>query len=118
MKAAALILLFPFTVFIAETISFPTQASNTCKKLSCTKMMDRMSCSHKKDNCEKPSGKKDDTSPCSICPVCSTFVFQAEYVASVAYILLKKDFPLINTGYISSYASEVWKPPNNYLHKT
>ena len=112
MRTRALILFFPFALFIAETVSFPTHANTDCKKMTCSKMMKQMSCSHKKDNSEKPSNKCNNTAACSICPVCSIFVFQPQHTWFIKYTLLKNNYPLSNGGSLSSYISKVWKPPN------
>ena len=115
MRTKALILIFPFAVFLTETVSFPMQINSRCKQMSCMKTMSEMNCPHKKGNCEKPAGKCNNSSACSICPVCCIFVFQPQYSWSLHKGIPKKKYHLANTGYISSYASDIWKPPNNYL---
>lgn len=123
MKAKAIILLLPLALFITETISFPLQANSTCKKMTCMKMMAQTKCSHQKDNCSKSTGNSrpgnsgncSNNSECSLCPVCSTFVLQAQYELSLQYELLQCRYPSLHNDYVSSYTSEVWKPPNNYL---
>ena len=80
--------------------------------MTCMKMMEKMSCSHKKDNSKKPDGKCENTSNCTVCPVCSMFVFQSQFDWHTKKIFFKKDFPLLNIGNISSYSSAIWKPPN------
>ena len=115
MRVKALILIFPFAVFLTETVSFPLQISSKCKQMSCIKTMSEMNCPHQKDNCKKPAGKCNNSSACSICPVCCIFVFQPQYSLSLNKDIPKKNYQLLNTGCISSYASDIWKPPNNYL---
>ena len=115
MRARALILIFPFAVFLTETVTFPMQINTRCKQMSCIKTIGEMNCPRKKGNCEKPAGKCDNSSACSICPVCSIFVFQPQYSLSVLKDFTKKNYQLLNAGYIFSYTSDIWKPPNNYL---
>jgi hypothetical protein len=119
MKIRALILFFPFTVFLAETAFMPA-ASNTCKKeniscrqTSCMKMK-QSPCQSKKEHNKKPPGKCNNTSECSSCPVCFTFTFLPQYEWSARSFSFKKNYWLINTGHISSYIPPVWKPPNGY----
>jgi hypothetical protein len=122
MKAKAIILLLPFVLFITETISFLLQANSACKKMTCMKMKTAMKCPHQKDNCKKNTGKSDpansgncsNNSECSLCPVCSIFVFQPQFELQVKYDLLQCRYPSLHKDYVSSYTSEVWKPPNNY----
>ena len=116
MKIRALILIFPFAVFLTETASFPLQIGSRCKQISCMKTMSEMNCPHKKGKCEKPVGKCNNSSGCSICPVCGIFVFQPQYSWSLNKDIPKKNYQLLNTVYISSYTSDIWKPPNDYLH--
>ena len=113
MKTPALILLFPFAVFLTETVSFPQAIDKSCKKMSCMKMKEPMKCHGKKDNSQAPSGKCNKTADCSFCPVCSTFTFLPQYEWSVKWFSSGKNYWLVNTGYISSYVPPVWKPPNS-----
>ncbi|MFI5185651.1 MAG: hypothetical protein ACHQF0_02940 [Chitinophagales bacterium] len=115
MRVKALILLIPFTVFLTETVSFPMQINTRCKTMSCMKMMGNMNCPHKKGDCEKPAGKCNNSSACSICPVCSIFVLQSQYSLSAYKDFLKKKYQLLNAGHVSYFSSDIWKPPNNYL---
>jgi hypothetical protein len=109
-------LIFPLAVFLTETVSFPLQISSRCKQMSCMKTTREMNCPHKRGKCEKPSGKGNNSSACSICPVCCIFVFQPQYSWSLDKGIPKKNYQLLNPGYISSYASDIWKPPNDYLY--
>jgi hypothetical protein len=116
MKVRALILLFPFVLFLGETVSFPLEANSSCwKKMSCMKMMKPAKCPGNKAHNQKPSGKCNNSPDCSICPVCSTFTFQPQYEWLPKYSPFKKNYRLVNTGYLSSYVSPVWKPPNSYF---
>ncbi len=117
MKVRSLILFFLFTVFLAETATFPPEVKNTCSKMSCvnTKEMVKMKCEGKKQHNQKRSGKCNNTPDCSVCPVCSTFTFLPQYEWSVKYFPFKKNYRMINAGYISSYIPPVWKPPNSYF---
>ncbi len=123
MKANAIILLLPLALFIIETISFPLHANSLCKKMTCMKMSTAMKCPHQKDNSKKDTGKSDpadsgncsNNTECSLCPVCSIFVFQPQYELQLKYELLQCRYPSLHKDYVSSYTSEVWKPPNNYL---
>ncbi len=120
MKAKAIILLLPFALFIIETISFPLQANGACKKMTCMKMMGHIKCPHQKDDCKKSkenSGNCSNSSECSLCPVCSIFVFQPNYELPLTSELFQLRFPSLYANYVSSYISDVWKPPNNYLPK-
>jgi hypothetical protein len=112
MKARAIILLFPFAIFLAETASFPREVNKTCSKMSCRKMMKSMKCPGKKPDSQRPSGKCNTIPDCSACPVCASFTFQPQYEWFPKYSPFKKNYRLVNTGYISSYVSPVWKPPN------
>lgn len=116
MRTRALILFFPFTVFIAEMASFPSQVKNSCKKMSCMKMMKEMNCIHKKNNnSKKTSGECGNTSICSLCPVCSLFIMQAQYDGAEKIECFSKKYPSLTTNYDFSYIPSVWKPPNGYL---
>jgi hypothetical protein len=121
MKIRALILLFPFTVFLAETVSFTSLVNNlcknenvTCKKMPCMKMKKESPCQSKKKHDQKPSGKCNNTD-CTICPICFTFTFLSQYELPVKDFRYKKNYRLINDGYVSSYIPPVWKPPNGYF---
>ena len=139
MRTKALILFFPFAVFMAETASFIPAMKNACailaaKKTACTKEKKQDVCSRKKEIssctkikqqhtcCNKGSGKTpadnscNDNADCSTCPVCYTFIFQQLYEWPAQQFLLKKNYGLINTGSISSYTTDVWKPPNGFLY--
>ncbi len=115
MKLKALILLFPFAVFLTETYVFPLEVKSECSKMSCMKMKKMMEpkCHDKKDS-QKPAGKCNNIPECSLCPVCFVFTLQPQYELSLKYFLLKKNYPLINTGYMSCYIPPVWKPPKIY----
>jgi hypothetical protein len=122
MKARALILFFPFAVFLIETVSFPSQVNNICKKvvnpcekMSCMQMKKPMNCQDKKSDNEKPSGRCNNNPDCTFCPVCYTFTFQPQYQWSPKFFSFKKNYRLVNTGYVSSYISLIWKPPDSYL---
>jgi hypothetical protein len=123
MKINALILLFPFTVFLAETVSFTSVFSNdckkeniTCQKISCMKMKKESPCQSKKKHDQKPSGKCNDVPDCSICPICFMFTFPPQYELSVKDFPFKKNYRLINARHVSTYIPPVWKPPNSFLN--
>jgi hypothetical protein len=88
----------------------------TCSKISCIKMkrMMEMKCRGEKEHNQGSQGKCNNPD-CSVCPVCSTFIFLAQYEWSAKYFRFKKNYRLINTGYLSSYIPPVWKPPNSYF---
>jgi hypothetical protein len=112
MKIQALILLFPFTFFLAETVSFPSQVNSKCKKMSCTKMMKPMKCSGKNDSKQRSSGKCNSTPDCTICPVCSVFTSQQQYEPTSNSLAIKKKYQQKSTGFVTSYIPPVWKPPD------
>lgn len=113
MRLRALILFIPFVVFLTETVSFPLHINTRCKTVVCMKMS-AMNCPQKKEPGKSP-GKCNDSAPCSICPVCSIFVFQFQYTLSIHNNPQPRNYQLLDAERISSYASEIWKPPNNYL---
>jgi hypothetical protein len=115
MKTRAFILLFPFAVYLAETVHFPQEANKGCKKMSCMKMKMPMKCHDKKDDSEKPSGKCNNNPDCTFCPVCYTFTFLTQYELTVKYTLIEKNYLQITSGYITSYIPPVWKPPNTCI---
>jgi hypothetical protein len=115
MKIKAFILFFPFAMFVAETISFPLQANNASKEMTCMKDINHMNYPIEKNDCSKPDGKCDDSPNCSICPVCALFTFLPQYIFTVPAVAIKKNYPLLKTGYNSSYISSVWKPPDSYF---
>ena len=122
MKIKALILFFPFAVFLVETVSFASAVNNLCKKenvgcgkMSCMKMKKRESCQSKKQHDQKPAGKCNDIPGCSTCPVCFAFTFLSQYEWSAKSFLFKKNYRLINASDVSSYIPPVWKPPNDYF---
>lgn len=137
MRTKALILFFPFAVFLAETASFIPAMKDTCAKVvaektTCTKEKEQKTCTRKKEEnackkikqqdacCNKKPGKTpadntcNDNAGCSTCPVCYTFIFQQQYEWPAQQFLFKKNYRLINTGHISAYTSDVWKPPNGF----
>jgi len=139
MRIKALILFFPFAVFLAETASFIPAMKNACailaaKKSTCTKAKKQDTCSQNKEKntctkikqqdkcCNKKTAKIpvdnacNDNADCSTCPVCYTFIFQQQYEWEAQQFLFKKNYRLINTGHISSYTTDVWKPPNGFLY--
>ena len=124
MKTRALILFFPLAIFLAETASFPLEANSTCKKNFCMKMMKQTKCSGKtkcskeKNDQQKPSGKCNNNSDCTICPVCLTFTFQPLYELPLKNFTFEKNYPRLNTGFVSSYIPPVWKPPNSHSFST
>ncbi|HMK05560.1 MAG TPA: hypothetical protein VK489_15270 [Ferruginibacter sp.] len=117
MRTAALILFFPFTVFMTETASFIPAMADQCALVAteesscCMKTDDQASCT--KDTEEMPEDCTDNPD-CSTCPVCYTFTFQPRYEWSAPPLLIKKDYSLGTTGYSSSYTANVWKPPNGF----
>jgi hypothetical protein len=116
MKAPAFILLFPFTVFLAETVRFPQEVKSSCSEIPCAKMKEMMpvKCNSQKHNSQKPSGKCNDKTDCSICPVCLMFTFLPQYEWSVNYFFRERNYPLINIDYISPDIPAAWKPPDGY----
>ena len=125
MKVQAFILLIPLTAFLAETISLPLEVTS-CKKeftisstkKTCMKMVKPIKCHGSKENEPKPSGKCNNTSECSVCPVCFAFTFQPQYENSLQYLFIKKNYGLINAGFPTSYVPPVWKPPNSYSNNS
>lgn len=133
MRTKAVILFFPFAVFLFETASFVPVLVEKCtkaasKKSSCTKPEPQDACSKKnaKPSCKPEKkqdyGNKDDDSKncennpdCRTCPVCYTFIFQSLYEWPARSFRPGKDYALMNTGCISFYISSVWKPPNGLL---
>jgi hypothetical protein len=125
MKIQALILVFPFAVFLTETASFTPAMKAACeavtaKKSSCPKMQEPGKCQTKKENGKKkPSGKTcNDTPDCSTCPVCYTFIFQPQFEWPAEQAICKKKFSLLNTGNLFSYSPDVWKPPNGPVYSS
>jgi len=43
------------------------------------------------------------------------FIFQQQYLLLIHKEVPQKNYQLLDTGDISSYTSDIWKPPNNYL---
>jgi hypothetical protein len=115
MKIRALILLFPFAVYLTETVVFPAEVNKTCKKMSCVKMNKPMKCHGKKSNNQKSSGKCDTNPDCTLCPVCFTFTFHPQYEWSAKSFPFEKNYRQVSAGYISAYLPPVWKPPNSYF---
>lgn len=121
MKVRALILFFPFAIFLAEMNVFPSEVNkscgktetNSCQKMSCKMARMPMKCAGKKDNNQK-QGKCNNNPDCTFCPVCSVFTFQPQYEWSAKYLFLKKNYPRVNTRFISSYISAAWKPPDGH----
>ncbi len=122
MRTQALILIFPFAVFLIETASFIPAMKDACtivaaKKTSCcmkTKAADQ--CHNKKAADKKdPDNKCTNNPDCTTCPVCYTFIFQPQYEWPAQQFIFTKKYSLLNTSYISSYTSNVWKPPNGFF---
>lgn len=142
MRTKALILFFPFAVFLAETASFIPAMQDKCaivaaEKSACAKEKKQDACTRKKEKStctnteqqDKCSTKKeqnkipvdnncDDNPDCSTCPVCYTFIFQHQYEWPAQQFVCKKNYSLINAGYLSAYTTDVWKPPNGFLYTT
>jgi hypothetical protein len=139
MRTKALILFFPFAIFLAETASFTPAMKNACaiiaaKKNTCKKEKKENTCSQKKEKsactkikkqdkcCNKNRGKApadnpcNDNPDCSTCPVCYTFIAQQQYEWQAQQFFLKKNYGLSNKVYISLYTSDVWKPPNGFMY--
>ncbi len=133
MRTKALILFFPFAVFLTETISFIPAMKAACtivakekkpdvcslkneESTCCAMMKQHNECNKEKENGEIPEEKDcNDNADCSTCPVCYTFIFQTQYEWTGQEFLCKKDYWLINTDHISNYIPDVWKPPNGTL---
>jgi hypothetical protein len=116
MKIKALILFLPFAAFLIEAASFPLEIKSTCSKMHCMKKATmKTNCRSKKEHDQKSPGKCNNTTDCSVCPLCSTFTFQPQYELSEKYFSLKKNYRLMNAGHVSSYIPPVWKPPNHYF---
>ena len=117
MKTPAVILLFPFAVFLTESASFPPRLIELCKKTSCMKTkcgMKKTNCSAKKDTDKKPSGDCKGNLNCTFCPVCSVFTFPQPYEPSLKCLFFTKKYPLMNCGHSAAYIPPVWKPPNQH----
>jgi len=114
MRLRALILFIPLAAFLTETVSFPMHITTRCKTTVCMKMSE-VNCPHKEKASDKKPEKCNESQACSICPVCSIFIFQSQYYLSIHKDIQPQNYQQLNRGYISSYTSEIWKPPNNYL---
>ena len=123
MRTQAIILIFPFAVFLTETVSFVPAMKDECaivaaKKSNCcmkTKKPDQ--CHNKKATDKKTSDNKCNNNPdCTTCPVCYTFIFQPQYKWAAEQFYFKKNYELLNASYISSYTPNVWKPPNGCFY--
>ena len=122
MRIQALILIFPFAVFLIETASFIPVMKEACAKMTprksscCMKTKAADKCHNKKATDKKTSDNKCTNNPdCTTCPVCYTFIFQPQYEWPAQQFLFTKNYSLLNTIYISSYTSNVWKPPNGFF---
>lgn len=122
MRTKALILFFPFAVFLTETASFIPAMKDACtivtaKKSSCTKMEKQNKCHKQKkaENKDTPGKNCENNPDCSTCPVCYTFIFQPQYEWAAGHFILKKGYSLFNTDLISFYFPDAWKPPNVFV---
>jgi hypothetical protein len=113
MKFDALILLFPFTIFLIETSSFPLEVKTICSETQCMRQANmELNCNGEKDQDQKSPGKCN-TPDCSVCPVCFLFIFQPQYEWSINYFSFKTNYNSVNSRYVSSYIASIWKPPNH-----
>ena len=134
MRTPALILLFPFAVFLTETAGFNPAVKGACavvpaekryiaknsppgnchkkkEKNCCTKMKKQDECNNKKG--DGKNGNRCENKPdCNTCPVCYTFIVQPQYEWSAHRFVSPKNYGLLTTSYISVYTTNVWKPPN------
>jgi hypothetical protein len=143
MKKQAIILFFPLTVFLTETVSFLPCWDDSClpgingtaecvkpeKPGSCTVTKELEACSAKEEiecaqapesgKCNKQTDadnpEEDCTSnpDCSTCPVCYTFTIQPQYELNSTGFDLSRQYHLRDIEIISSYETDVWKPPND-----
>jgi hypothetical protein len=127
MRIKALILLMPFIVFLAETASFTKAMEESCaaaavEKSSCCMKQEKAEkepCSAKKTGSKKVPGKGcEDNTDCTSCPVCYTFIVQSQFEWVPTVFSLKKNYSLLTAGHISSYTTDVWKPPNGFFYFT
>ena len=135
MRTKALILFFPFAVFLTETGSFFPAMKKACaamaskiklctkntkqdactlnkKKNTCTKTKQQNRCCNKKAD-KTPAGNSCNDNPdCTTCPVCYTFIFQQQYEWHARQFPVKKIYGLTKTGHTSSYNSSFFHPPH------
>lgn len=126
MRKQAFILIFPFAIFLTETVSFVPALQNACavaavKESSCCTMPDKTNedvCnSNAANNNNDPATGCTNNPDCTTCPVCYTFIFQPRYELTAQQFIFKKHYALLKTNYSSSYTSSVWKPPNgSFIH--
>ncbi len=132
MKIPAFIMLFSFSAFLTEMVSFPVQMYENCKKPSsqqstCTKGSSpakkttccKMKCGMKKTKAVLPKetekskkGKCKESPTCTYCPVCSVFTVQLVHEITLSYSLFINKYALVNSDHITAYIPPVWKPPN------
>lgn len=119
MRIKALILFFPFAVFLTETASFIPAMKEACtivaaKKSSCSKIESLEKCNKQKEaeNNDSPEKKCEDSPDCKTCPVCYTFIFQPQYEWAAGHFILMRSYNLHNTDFTSFYYPDAWKPPN------
>ena len=101
MRIQALILIFPFTVFLTETASFVPALQDACtiasvEKSPCcmkTESMEEKECRSKTENDKNTSGNDCTDNPdCTTCPVCYTFIFQPQYEWPAKQFLFTKNY--------------------------
>lgn len=127
MRIQALILVFPFAVFLTETVSFVPALEDACTMVSAEKSSccmkvetpDIEECGSKTgDNKNTADNNCTDNPDCKTCPVCYTFIFQPQYEWRATAFCFKKNYSSLATGYISSYTTDVWKPPNGFFYSS
>ncbi|MEO6540867.1 MAG: hypothetical protein ABIN74_07765 [Ferruginibacter sp.] len=124
MRTRALILLIPFVVFLTETASFIPAMEESCAMVA----VEQSSCCMKEipadgpcedaGNKESPCKPCEDNPDCSTCPVCYIFIFQPQFEWHAKAFVFKKNYNLLTASYISSYTTDVWKPPNGFFYCT
>ena len=77
-------------------------------------MQSGMHCPHKGSKSQVPDSRCNNSSSCSICPVCSIFVYQPHYVVNIQRPFLKESHAMVGCNIISSFLVDIWKPPNDY----
>jgi hypothetical protein len=125
MRIQALILVFPFAVFLTETASFVPALQDACTIVSaeesscCMKIenTEEEECGSKTENDKNTSGNDcTDNTDCTTCPVCYTFIFQPQYEWPAEQFLFTKNYGSLSTSYTSFYIPDVWKPPNGFFY--
>jgi hypothetical protein len=125
MKVRAFILFICAAIYIVETSSVgyknclsPVNAVSTnnddmpaccAGKMKCMKQQRKRS-SSQKDN----AGNCGNTANCINCPICYTAIFPVNDLPVNISSLYRKQYPVIQSDYNSSYFAKSWKPPNAF----